>query len=86
MLSSSMYDTVAEYKLPSYKAHLPDNYFQYLQSPLMRIKIPEVIDKYYEELLLTEDENLLAIYNDTSNFSVTNITIYRNFFDTQVVV
>ena len=40
-LSSSMFDTVAKYKIPSYTAHLPDNFFKYLQSPLFRIKIPK---------------------------------------------
>ena len=82
LLSTSMFDTVAEYKLPSYTAHLPSNFFKYLQSPLFRIKIPSGIDSFYDALLDTTDENLEAVYNDTSNFSVANITFYRNFFDT----
>ena len=82
VLSSSMYDTIAQYKLPSYTAHLPDNYFKYLQSPLLRIKIPAAIDEYYADLLDTEDLLFLAIYTDTSAFSVANVTIYNNFFDT----
>ena len=87
-LSSSMFDTVAEYKIPSYTAHLPQNYFKHLQSPLFRIKIPKGMDEFYDELLdpSIKDPNidyteLSAFYNDTTNFSVANITFYRNFFD-----
>ena len=86
LLSSSMFDTVAEYKLPSYTAHLPPNYFKYLQSPLFRIKIPKGMDDFFDDLLENADDNLAAVYNDTTSFSAANVTFYGNFFDTQTTV
>lgn len=56
VLSGSMFDTIAQYKLPSYTAHLPNNFFKYLQSPLFRFKIPRAIDDFLTALL-TGDAN-----------------------------
>lgn len=48
--------------------------------------MPREVDLLQDELLSTSDTNLLALYEDISNFAVANVTIYGNFFDTQVTV
>ena len=81
-----MFDTVVPDKMPSYSAHLPETYFNYQQSPLIRIKIPEGIEYFYRDLISTDVDELKRFFSDMNNFSVTNITITGNFFDTVATV
>lgn len=75
--NATVFNTLAEEKLPSYVNYLPTGYFNISHSPLFRIRIDESINSFYDALKGTTD----PIYQNRTAFMPANITFYDNLFD-----
>ena len=76
----AMFYSVADDSIPTYVGHLPDYYFNHLQSPLIRVKFPEQVDYLYDTLVASDDDDLVEYYSDPLQWTVANCTLLGNTF------